>query len=145
MSGRVRTTDPAGTSRIRHTGTVPDELPDRLLSPDGRSGWYAFKPDGSRIDEDDEPWTPPTKGTVIRFMGDHGVDVPLWDEDGLMFGTGEELVRHLGVGSDLAAEIVAWADQWHRRAGKPEHTAAGVALAQRLQHHLADYAVVYKG
>ena len=78
-------------------------------------------------------------------MGDHGVEVPLWDEDGLMFSTGEELSRHLGVGSDLAAEIVAWADQWQRRAGQPEHTATGFALAHRLQHHLADYAVVYKG
>jgi hypothetical protein len=133
------------TSGISHTSGVPDEIPDRLLSPDGKSGWYAFQQDGIRIEDDDDAWRAPPKGSTIRFMGEHSADVPLWDENRLMFDTGEEMIRECGVGIDLAAEIVAWADQWHTRAGQPDHDAAGEALARRLQHELADrYTVVYK-
>jgi len=129
-----------------HTQGVPEETTDRLLSPDGKSGWYAFNPDGSRFEDDDEAWSAPSKGSTIRFMGEHSVDVPLWDENGLMFDTGEELIRELGVSVDLATEIVAWADQWQARSGEPGHDAAGKALARRLQQELSDrYRVICPG
>ena len=133
------------TSGISQTSGVPDELPDRLLSPDGRSGWYAFAQDGSRIEDKDDAWSAPPEGSTIRFMGEHTVEVPLWDDNGLIFDTGEEMIREFGVGIDLAAEIMAWADQWHTRSGQPDHDAAGEALARRLQQELANrYTVVYK-
>ncbi len=66
--------------------------PDRFLSPDGGSGWYAFPPDGHRPEED-EPWKGPRKGSLIRFMSEDTVDVPLWGEDGLIFELEMALVR----------------------------------------------------
>ena len=133
------------TSGISHTWGVPDETPDRLLSPDGRSGWYAFRQDGSRIEDDDDAWSAPPDGSTIRFMGEHSVDVPLWDDNGLIFDTGEEMIREFGVSIHLAAEIVTWTDQWQTRSSEPEHDAAGEALARRLQQELADrYTIVYK-
>ena len=133
------------TSRISHTSGVPDEIPDRHLSPDGGSGWYAFHPDGSRSEPDDDAWSAPPEGSTIRFMGEHSVEVPLWDDDGFMFDSGEEMIREFGVGIDLAAEVVAWADQWQTRSGQPDHDAAGEALSRRLQQELANrYTIVYK-
>jgi hypothetical protein len=122
-----------------------DELPDRLLSPDGRSGWYAFNLDGSRFDDDEEPWRAPPNGSTIRLMGEHTVDVPLWSDDGLMFNDPDELVRQLGVSADLAADIVAWADAWHSRSGEPDHDAAAATLVRRLNEELVErYSFVYK-
>ena len=122
-----------------------DRLPDRLLSPDGRSGWYAVRPDGGRLEDEDEPWTAPPVGSTLRFMGEYSVDVPLWDDDGLMFGSGEELVERLGVSPALVGEIVSWADDWHQRMGRPDHDAAGEELARRLEADLdGRYRVVYQ-
>src|SRR3954467_6577413 len=82
--------------------------PDRIMSPDGRSGWYALPPEGSRLPADDERWEGPRDGSLIRFMSDDTVDVPLWSEDGLIFVDGDELVREWGVSLELARDIVEW-------------------------------------
>jgi hypothetical protein len=124
---------------------VGNDLPDRLLSPDGRFGWYALNPDGSRIEENDEPWSAPPNGSTIRFMGEHTVDVPLWSEDGLMFNDSDELVRELGVSPDLAADIVAWAVAWPSLSGDPAHDAAAARLVRRLNNELAHrFTFVYR-
>jgi hypothetical protein len=135
----------AALRQIGHTPVVGDELPDRLLSPDGRSGWYAFNPDGSRIDEDEEPWRAPPNGSTIRLMGEDTVDVPLWSEDGLMFNDSDELIREFGVSVDLAADIMAWAVAWQSRSGNPDLDAAAATLVRRLNEELAHrYRIVYK-
>jgi hypothetical protein len=125
---------------------VSDELPDRLLSADGKAGWFAFAPDGSRPDDREErPWRPPPHRSVIRLMGEHTVSVPLWsDEDGLMFSEPEELIEEFGVSSDLAADLEAWGIAWEKQAGQPEHDAEAARLVRRLDEELDNhYLFVY--
>lgn len=124
---------------------MSDLPPDRLLSPDGTSGWFAFMPDGSRIPESDDPWQPPPDGTVIRLMGEDTVPVPLWDQDGLMFGEPEELVRELGVSVALARDLQEWADRWHTESRQRQHDADAQALLGRLRAELGErWVFVYK-
>jgi hypothetical protein len=121
---------------------VRDEIPDRLMSPDGRSGWYAVPLDGR--DEADEPWTPPREGSVIRLMGEYSVDVPLWGEDGLMFSEPEELVRELGVSEELATDLKTWAKAWESRSDHPDFDAVALRLVRRLRAELDHrYEIVY--
>lgn len=80
---------------------------DRIMSPDGRSGWYAHRPDGDRSEQDD-PWVGPREGSVVRFMAEDSVDVPLWGEDGLIFSDEHELVREWALSRELVAAIVRW-------------------------------------
>lgn len=128
-----------------HTAVVTEEMPDRLLSPDGGSGWYAFAPDGKRVEDDDEPWRAPPEGSTIRLMGEDSVDVPLWDDEGLMFDAPDEVTRELGVSADLVADLVAWAGEWQARSGEPDHDAAAAVLVRRLDRELDfRYTFVYK-
>lgn len=113
-----------------------DDLPDRILAPEGAGGWYAFMPDGSRIPEVDDPWQPPPDGSVIRLMGEHSVPVPLWDQDGLMFGDPPDLVRELGVSEALARDLQDWADRWHTESRQPRHDADAEVLLDRLRAEL---------
>ncbi len=123
---------------------MADQLRDRFLSPDGGSGWFAYRPAGDE-EEDDEPWEPPAEFSVIRLMGDHTVVVPLWSEDGLMFSEPEELVDAFGVSAELARDLAEWASAWHTRAGRPEHDAEAARLVRRLGSELDHrYTVVYK-
>lgn len=110
--------------------------PDRLTSPDGSVGWFAFNPDGSHIGDSDDAWRPPAEGSVIRLMGEHSVTVPLWDDEGLMFGEPDELVRELGVSPALAADLAAWADAWHTASRQPGHDAEAAQLVRRLDDEL---------
>ena len=78
-------------------------------------------------------------------MGEHTVDVPLWDEGGLMFNDADELLREFGVSAELAEDIVAWADAWHSRSGEPDHDAAASTLVRRLNEELSyRYRFVFK-
>lgn len=117
---------------------MSDMPPDRLLSPDGTAGWYAYLPDGSRIPASDDAWEAPPDGTVIRLMGEHTVPVPLWDQDGLMFGEPEELIRELGVSGALAGDLQDWAERWHTESRQPQHDADAMALLDRLRVELGD-------
>jgi hypothetical protein len=117
--------------------------PDRILSLDGRSGWYAFPPHGYRH-PDDEPWQGPRNGSQIRFMAEDSVDVPLWDEDGLIFVDGEELIGEWGISQVLADEVVAWGRA--AQAGEsPELDAEAARLIRCLNKELEHrFHIVYK-
>jgi hypothetical protein len=48
-------------------------------------------------------------------MGECSVDVPLWGDGGLLYGTSEEFVEALGplgLSAGLAEDVVAWARDW---------------------------------
>ena len=75
---------------------------------------------------------------MIRFMGEHTVDVPLWDDDGLMFNTPEELTRELDLSPVLVADVVLWAREWQTHSGAPEHDAEAARLVRRLRRELND-------
>jgi hypothetical protein len=108
--------------------------PDRLMSPDGRTGWFAYSPNGARdSSETEKAWEPPPDGSLIRFMGDYGATVPLWGDGGLMFGSADDVVRSLGVSQELAAELEAWGSSWDGRADTRELDAEAAALVRRFQ------------
>lgn len=70
-------------------------------------------------------------------MGDDSVDVPLWDDvNGLMFNDVTELVRELGVSSELASDLSVWAHEWQRHARQPDQDASAARLVQRLTDEL---------
>jgi hypothetical protein len=82
---------------------------------------------------------------MVRFMGEHTVDVPLWDERGLMFNTREELVQAWDLSDDLVSDIVKWAREWQSRAGQPDHDAQAARLVRRINHERKnEVQVVYK-
>ncbi|MCL8026026.1 hypothetical protein [Nocardioides bruguierae] len=111
--------------------------PDRIMSPDDRAGWYAVPPGGHGAEDDNETWEGPSEGSLIRFMSEDGVDVPLWSEDGLIFVDGDELVREWSVSQELASDIVEWG-----RASQGPATAridAEAARLIRLLQHELDY------
>ena len=78
-------------------------------------------------------------------MGEHTVDVPLWDDEGLMFSTPAELTQALNLSAELVADIVAWADEWQVRADTPDHDAWAAQLVRRLARELNyEVSIVYK-
>jgi len=85
---------------------------------------------------------------VIRFMGDHTVDVPLWDDEGLMFATPEELLQAwgpLGLSAGLVADMVTWARDWQTRSGEPDQDAQAARVVRRLKGELGHgVGVVYQ-
>ncbi len=93
------------------------------------------------------PWKRHTP-SVIRFMGEHTVDVPLWDDDGLMFAAPEEFMQGLGpVGltAGLVADIVTWAREWETQSGEADHDAQAARLVRRLRSELGNgVGVVYQ-
>lgn len=109
-----------------------EDVPDRLLSPDGQTGWYAFAPDGYDPQVDDDRWEGPPDGSLIRFMSEDSVDVPLWGPDGLIFVDGEELGREWGISHELVADVVRWG-----RASQGMPSAELDAEAARLVRALA--------
>lgn len=111
--------------------------PDRMTSPDSRSGWYAVPSGGHRPGNDDETWEGPSEGSLIRFMSEDTVDVPLWSEDGLIFVDGDELVREWGVSQELASDIVEWG-RASQGPATPKLDADAAHLIRRLQREL-DY------
>lgn len=106
------------------------------MAPDGKSGWFAYSPDGHQLDTDDKPWEGPREGSLIRLMGEHTVDVPLWGEDGLIFSDGDELAREWGLSASFVDAIVAWGIAWQDHSGQPHHNVEGVRLVRRLSREL---------
>jgi hypothetical protein len=77
-------------------------------------------------------------------MGEDGVEVPLWGDDGLMFGELGELVREFGVSAELADDIVAWAARWQTGVADGELDQEAARL-RRLNHELDyRYTFVYR-
>ncbi len=111
------------------------------MSPDGRSGWYAFPPEGY-VPPEDEPWVPPAEGSTIRFMGEHTVEVPLWCDEGLLFDDREELESHFGVSEGLASDIVAWAAAWDAGDNGAELDQEAASVVRRFNHEL-EYRYVF--
>ncbi len=82
-------------------------------------------------------------GSVIRLMGEHTVEVPLWC-GGLLFNDREELVREFGVSEGLASDIVAWAAAWEDGHARPELDLNAARLVRRLNDELDHrYVFVY--
>lgn len=75
---------------------------------------------------------------MIRFMGEDSVDVPLWDEHGLMFSNREQFEQGLGLllSPDLISDIVAWARAWPIESGEPAHDAQAARLVRRIRREL---------
>ncbi len=84
----------------------------------------------------------------IRLMGEDSVDGPLWDDDGLMFTTAEELLEAyslLGLSVELVAALVSWAREWPTRSGEPAHDAEAARLVRQLRVELGHgVGIVYK-
>lgn len=119
-----------------------DGLPDRLLSPDGTSGWYAVPPDGE-VPAEDEPWSPPPEHSMIRLMGEHTVEVPLWFE-GELFNDRAELESHLSLSEALVTDLVAWAAAWQDGGHGAELDREAAGLVRRLNDELGHrYTFVY--
>ncbi len=96
------------------------------------------------------------EGTVIRFMPEDSVSVPLWDEEGLLSEEPEWLNRALGLSPELVADLAAWGDDWnapHRgekfavealRARDRRLAAGALVLVERLRSELPEgFTVVY--
>jgi hypothetical protein len=72
------------------------------------------------------------------------VDVPLWSEDGLIFSSGEELVREWRISAELAAAVVAWG-RASQGPVSPELDAEAAPLIRLLNAQLRYvYSIVYK-
>lgn len=121
-------------------------------SPTG-PGWYAYPPK----DYVEQPESYEVEGTVIRFMPEDSVSVPLWDGDGLLPHEPEWLNRALGLGPELVADLAAWGDDWNaaiygqqftaeeHRARDKRLDAEAQVLIQRLRAELPEgYTVVYR-
>ena len=74
-------------------------------------GWFAFGSAGYREVGDDDDAYGSVSGTRIRLMCDHGVAMPLWDEDGLLPEDTDWIERELGLSRSLIADLTAL----HRR------------------------------
>jgi len=114
---------------------MPERQQDRLPSPDGRSGWYAFRAEGDQPEHDDDAWDGPPEDSLIRFMSEDTVDIPLWGEHGLIFGDDRELIREWGVTQELADDIVQWA-RASQGPPSPELDADAAALIRRLRREV---------
>ncbi|MFC5494941.1 hypothetical protein [Nocardioides caricicola] len=73
------------------------------------SYWSAEVGGGS----DDEPESCEVSGTVITFMPEDTVTVPLWSDEGLLPEEPEWLNRALGLSRGLVEDIAAWGRDWN--------------------------------
>lgn len=75
--------------------------------------WSAERRDAS---DNEEPESYEISGTVIRFMPEDTVTVPLWDGNGLLPEEPEWLNRALGLNRGLVEDVAAWGYDWKRHA-----------------------------
>lgn len=133
---------------------TPERLqPSAILGdPDGLH-WTAHAPAGDGPEETDV-LDVAVSGETIRFMWDYGVQVPLWDREGLLPEEPEWLRQVLQLSDELIADMTAWGRYMNRLDGEPslrtdgawaEMDRQGHALADRLQVELGSrHAVVYR-
>lgn len=72
------------------------------------------------------------EGTIIRFMGEHTVLIPLWGPGGLMF-SGREALVGAGIDPELVRDIVQWGEDWQTQSGAPDMHLRAIELIQRLR------------
>lgn len=121
-------------------------------SPTG-PGWYACPPE----DSVEPPESYEVDGTVIRFIPEDTVGVPLWDDSGLLPHEPAWLNRALGLSPELVAALAAWGDDWNasiygqqftaeeHRARSQRLDAEAQVLIERLRAELPEgYKVVYR-
>ncbi len=102
--------------------------------------WSAYVPIGDDSAEVEETYE--IAGTMIRFMPEYGVTVPLWDEEGYLSEDPEWLNRALGLSPELVADLAKWGAEWDApqlRLTAAQHAArdlAGAAEAQQLVERL---------
>ena len=119
-TGQVTFLKAVGTV-VRETDAVAGREPPspHFGDPDG-AHWFAFPP--SRAEQQDEE-TFEVCG-VIRFrMPEDEVDLPLWDDGGLLPEESELLEVGLGLSAALIADVKAWGVAWNasrRAAGRGE-------------------------
>lgn len=117
------------------------------------SYWSAEVHDGSNH----EPESFEVSGTVITFMPEDTVAVPLWSDEGLLPEEPEWLNRALGLSPGLVEDIAAWGNDWNADRMGETFTAAqreerrirldadARLLAARLQREVPDrFTVVYR-
>ena len=110
------------------------------------------EPDDVQLDEQH------VEGSVIRFMCDYGIDMPLWDEGGPLPNDLEWLNRELSLSTKLVSELAAWAADWDGPGTndpvmlrewigrRSEHTDQGRRLFDRLRSEVPDrFSVVNRG
>jgi hypothetical protein len=84
------------------------------------------------------------EGTIIRFMGEHTVLIPLWGPGGLMFSGPERLVD-AGIDPALAREVAQWGEDWQTLSGAPDLHLRAVELIERLRPAFDRwYTIVYQ-
>ena len=113
--------------------------------------WSADPPLASEDAESDRLGQRRVTGTVIRFMCDYGVEMPLWDEDGPLPSDYTWLSDELGLSRELVTDLAAWASDWDSPGTtdpgrlqewiqqRPEHGAQGRRLFERLRSEVADH------
>jgi hypothetical protein len=78
---------------------------------------------------------------VIRFrMPEDDVDLPLWDDDGLLPWETEILQAGLGVSRELIGDIKTWGVTWNAQptAGRDRLVAEAGVLVERMRSELKD-------
>lgn len=117
-----------------------------MPTEDGVRGWYAFTSLSDQTYAADDLWEAPPEGSTIRLMGEHTVSIPLWDEQGLMFGDREQLLSELSVTPALARDLETWGLRWQEEAGLAALDADALLLVERLTAELGHlWRFVYKG
>lgn len=118
--------------------------------PDG-AYWSAERPAAT---SEDEPVDHTVSGSVIRFMWDYGVRIPLWDAEGLLPEESEWLQEALGLSDPLIEDLRMWGEEMEaldaspRRRTTDAYEALDVrarALVQRLEEEFgARFSVKYR-
>ncbi|RYB91155.1 hypothetical protein EUA93_19740 [Nocardioides oleivorans] len=84
------------------------------------------------------------EGTIIRFMGEHTVLIPLWGPYGLMFLGPESLVR-AGIEPDLVGDVAQWGEDWQNLSDTPDMHLRAIELIERLRRAFDGwYTIVYQ-
>jgi hypothetical protein len=113
--------------------------------------WSAERHAG--VDDGDEFADHTVSGSVIRFMWDYGVRVPLWDAEGLLPDDGEWLREVLGLSDPLIEDLTRWGLDMDALDAAPSRTptaayraldARARELVQRLRQEVGSrYSVKY--
>jgi hypothetical protein len=82
-----------------------DEMPPPYLGDYADGAYWSAEPLAS---SDDATQAYAVSGHVVRFMWDHGVSVPLWDEEGLLPSEPEWLQAELGISEELIEALSLW-------------------------------------
>ena len=79
------------------------------MSGDGRAGWFAYEPDGSRVK--DEGPDPEIHVVELRALEHAG---PFWDDEGHLSDDYEELRRWIGITRPLFDDVITWSEDFQR-------------------------------